>query len=267
MSIFKTMVINLFTMNKKIKCAIILLVATTFSPNVADAQHYYANDETGELEFINDTQYVISFYSLANLIFYDTGYYTKENDTVFLTSNKQFRYSISSEFDTSELKDYEHFSFLLKCFVNWPEGKIRKFERIEMKGFRNKEKDIIYAGPTVYIGEVLVVFDNWIYRRFKVSKEFIRDYTPWQRTVSNYWLIIERDKEDRIYLDHFPLLIRKGKLIPIDKEMVYSCYLLNGFVFPTMDTKPRQLRKRCVLYRGNSDSADLLFPEEITIPQ
>lgn len=263
MSIFKTMVINLFTMNKKIKCAIILLVATTFSPNVADAQHYYANNETGELEFINDTQYVISFYSLANLIFYDTGYYTKDNDTFFLTSNKQFSYSISSEFDTSELKGYGHFPFLIKSFAKRPEGKTRSYERIEMKGFRNKEKDIIYSGPTVYIGDMLVVFDNWIYRRFKVSKEFIRDYTPWQRTVSNYWLIIERDKMDRIYLNRFPLLIRGEKLIPIDKDSIYSCYLLNGFIFPTMDTKSRQLRKRCVLYRGNSDSADLLFPDEL----
>lgn len=263
MSLFKTMVINLFTINRKIKCAIILLVATIFSSNVADAQHYYANDERGELEFINDTQYVISFYSLANLIFYDTGYYTKDNDTFFLTSNKQFCYSISSVFDTSELEEYEQSSFLIKYFVNWPEGKTRKGETIVRKGFRNKERDILFSSTWFTIGEVFVVYDNWIYRRFKVSKEFIRDYTPGQRTVSNYWLIIERDKMDRIYLNRFPLLIRGEKLIPIDKDSIYSCYLLNGFIFPTMDTKSRQLRKRCVLYRGNSDSADLLSPDEI----
>lgn len=260
---------SLFIINNNVKRLTSALAVLICSSGISVAQHYYATDKTGELEFINDTQYVISFYGLTNLIFYDTGFYAKNKDTLFLTSSRQFRYSISESFDTAELSEYKATTFLIKRFAYWAgEGKIRLIERIEKKGYRNNDKDIIYSEVEFIPGDILVIYDNWIYRRFKVSEECILNYNPrLTRTLSAGWIEIERDKEDRIYLDHFPLLIRKGKLIPIDKEMVYSCYLLNGFVFPTMDTKPRQLRKRCVLYRGNSDSADLLFPEEITIPQ
>jgi len=96
---------SLFIINNSVKRLTSVLAVLICSSGISVAQHYYATDKTGELELINDTQYVISFYSLANLIFYDTGFYAKNKDTLFLTSSRQFRYSISESFDTAELNE------------------------------------------------------------------------------------------------------------------------------------------------------------------
>ena len=40
----------------------------------------------------------------------------------------------------------------------------------------------------------------------------------------------------RVYLDNFPLLLRKNKLIPCNSNANRLCLIENGFVFPEMDT-------------------------------
>ena len=53
---------------------------------------------------------------------------------------------------------------------------------------------------------------------------------------------------------NFPLLIKKNKLIPIDKNKNEDCWINNGFYFPTMvrrkDSLDKNVDRILVINRG-----------------
>ena len=62
--------------------------------------HYYGNkSKLGELEFINDSLYRVAFYFYGvGWQEYDTGYYRKKDDTIFLTSMEKTAFELIEDY-------------------------------------------------------------------------------------------------------------------------------------------------------------------------
>ena len=220
------------------KKVFITIICAIFS-NIVCSQVYYGKNNLGKLELINDSVYVASFYNENEIIFYDTGSYYKIGDTLFLNSEVKTPF-ILEEVSRGEGYDIEKeggdIYHIIKFFAKTPENKGRYQMLIECRGysiFYDSIKNELQFSGYVSSDEIIVIFDGWMYKRF-------RPFTYKKNgnvSCSNYKIKIIDDKVDRIYLDNFPLLIKKNKLVPIDKDKNEDCWINNGFYFPTMVRK------------------------------
>ncbi len=216
--------------------------------NIIFAQTYYGKNNLGKLEFINDSIYVTSFYTFTEMRFYDTGTYYKVGDTLFLNSKVKLPFvleevSREERFETGSGNDINR---IIKFFSKDKEmrGCYRMTKECAGYGifYDSINKELKCPVP-ICNGEVIVVFECGIYRRIKANGNY-----------KYYKIKIMDDKIDRIYLDNFPLLIKKNKLIPIDKNKNEDCWINNGFYFPTMvrrkDSLDKNVDRILVINRG-----------------
>lgn len=228
----------------------LLVIVMFLNFNTLRSQTYYGKNDLGRLEFINDSIYVASFYNYNEMKFYDTGTYHKIGDTLFLNSKVKLPF-VLEEVDREEgFTNGNDGNYLIKFFWKPPEAKGHYQMSIECFGrsiFYDSINNELKCPVSIYNNDVIVIFDGFIYKRFKAK-------TPY-RGYNHYKIKITDDKWDRIYLDEFPLLIKKNKLIPIDKNKNEDCWVNNGFYFPSMiyrskDYEPKHSKTIRVAVRG-----------------
>lgn len=217
------------------------------------AQHFVAKDGSGELNIINENQYEISFYSISGAdsepeaSFFDTGYYRISNDTMFLTSKTLTWADIVTTYDTSRLERLNEASYLIQNFgVNLHGKWYEQYKYIVRDVYRKGDTIVLYCPRFLSRGCILSVYDNYIQRRVIPNKRLFFSY----QKEPSFYVIIYPDNVDRIYLDNFPVLIRGKKIIPIDENKNFECFVYNGFGFPKMDNKNRTINKIGVMSRG-----------------
>lgn len=76
--------------------------------------------------------------------------------------------------------------------------------------------------------DIIVMQYYWVYIRFKIDSQI-------QKSTKD--IVLEKNClfDEVIFFNKFPLLKKRGKLIPCGmKEQLEECWLYNGFYFPTM---------------------------------
>ena len=229
------------------KKVFILTICIIFS-SIIFAQTYNGKNDLGKLEIINDSIYVASFYNYNEMKFYDTGTYHKIGDTLFLNSEVKLPFvleEVSKEegYETESGNDLYH---VIKFFSKTQKMPNRYIMIHELAGyciFYDSMNNELKCQMPLDDGNIVVIYDG-IYKRFKVKGNY------------KYYKIkiMDDNKMDRIYLDNFPLLIKKNKLIPIDKNKNEDCWVNNGFYFPTMvrrkDSLDKNVDRILVINRG-----------------
>lgn len=225
--------------------------------------HYYGNKaKLGELEFINDSLYRVAFYFYGvGRQEYDTGYYRKNKDTIFLNSMEKTafefieNYYVKNDYIDSPER-YPNVIFPGNFFIShFRRGYKLSFLQkiinpvIPQKRCRSREKYYSFIGDEfrhVALDTIdsVLIFPNGVYsediliidspegvkRRIMVPPE-------WNPRIGMTYIRIKDNKCHRVYLNNFPLLIRRGKLKPCSQESNKRCFIDNGFFFPEMSDK------------------------------
>ena len=217
------------------------------------AQHYFARNGSGELRLIDDYRYEASFYSMSGVdsgretSFFDTGYYRVRHDTLSLSSATCSWADVFTAYDTSGLKRVDSAQYLIQLMGVNGLGKWHEYYKYIVRDvFRKDDTIVLFCPGYLYRNSILSVYDNHLQRRVIPDESLFFSYG----VKKNYYIIIYPDNIRRIYLDEFPLLIRGRKLIPIDNDKNFRCFVYNGFFFPKMDQKERELWKIGVMSRG-----------------
>lgn len=225
--------------------------------------HYYGNkSKLGELEFINDSLYRVAFYFYGvGWQEYDTGYYRKKDDTIFLTSMEKTAFELIEDYYVKN--DYidcperypnvifprtfliSHYtrgyklSFLQKLFNPViPQNRCRSRDKYysfigdEFRYVGLDTTDRVLIFPNGVFPEDILIIDSpeGVKRRIMVPQK-------WNPRIGITYLRIKDDKCHRVYLNNFPLLIGRGKLKPCSPESNKRCFVDNGFFFPEMSDK------------------------------
>lgn len=217
------------------------------------AQHFVAKDGSGELRIIDGSRYEISFYSISGVdsdtevSIYDTGYYRIKKDTIFLSSKMRSWADIATIYDTSELECWEAAQYLIQNLGINDQGEwFEHYKYLVGNVFHKGDTIILYCPMFLCRDCIISVFDNHLQRRVIPDEKLFRSY----QQEKFYYVIIYPDKAGSIYLSDFPLLIRGKRLIPINENKRFECFVYNGFEFPVMDQKKRVMRKMGVMDRG-----------------
>lgn len=218
-------------------------------PFFAFCQQYYGKNGTCKLSLLSDSSYSISAYSFVEEDCYDTGYYRINNDTMYLTSARPICITISATKDTDNMRMEHDKVFIIKGY-RIIEGKpTLSFEYGTSKQYIEGTQSTLFCPYTIYEGDIIVIYDNWIYRRSYLKQ---KDVSQGQCLVG-FFLTMTPDKESRVYFESFPLLIKKGCLVPLDDYKNYETWVYNGFYVPKMVLKEQKSHTKCLLHRGAFD--------------
>lgn len=227
-----------------IRC--IFLLTFLLGYNFAFAQHYYAANGSGEMELLNDSTYIISFYGYNGIDYYDTGYYFCNNDNVIITSWKHNWSTIMDEFDTTTCCPSNDDLYVIRKY-RCISGQYQLMnEKIVNKVYAVDDYDVISLGIDRWFPEdIIIVYDNNnVWRRCSIGKNI--------DCGELFIKLIPSKKESpgRIYLNHFCLQKKGNQLVPMSGTQQFDCWVINGFVFPKMQKKRRVLHKSFFGYRG-----------------
>ena len=215
--------------------SLVMLFSCVF-PQYGNAQeYYYGKDDFGKLTFMNDSLYCISVYGHNLDGVSSTGFYHRNGDTLFLNSTPKRKYEIE-EISREDMLKFQHkLSYLfMKEYIKegdryylWGEGFVEYY---------NEETNEIFISD--YYGRTLVVLLNrGVYDRLKLPTCYAFHTLFYKIKITKLPLL-----DFTVFLDEFPLLIKRNKLIPIDKKKNEDCWVNNGFYFPKMkkskDEKP-----------------------------
>lgn len=224
------------------------VMAFILFPDSSNAQeYYYGEGDFGELVIKDDSMYFVSFYDMPPeplCLSYDTGFYYRIGDTLFLNSVCKRKYEIieCSEQDTAIKQCNSDYIVKLYRMSNGNYYQINEFCSVQNP---NNEAELFIGGHSFYRNDLIVIGYWGIGERFRVGKEL---------PYGNYKIrILDNDiREKRIYLDEFPLLIKGKKLIPIDKMKNKECWINNGFYFPAMKKEKKRDKYKVIglWYRG-----------------
>lgn len=210
------------------------------------AQHYYAANGLGEMELLNDSTYIISFYGYNGIDYYDTGYYYCHDEDIILTSWKHNWSFIMDEFDTTTNRCSNENLYVIRKYRCLSGQYQLMNERIVNKVYYVDNYDVFSLGIDNWLPEdIIVVYDNNnVWRRLSIGEKI--DYGEL------FIKLIPSKKESpgRIYLNHFCLQKKGGRLIPRAGTQQFDCWVINGFVFPVMQKKWRVIHKSFYGYRG-----------------
>ena len=232
------------SINKKVKCLcfIVLIIIC----NTIRCQTYYGKNDLGKIEFINDSICELNFYHYISIYSPFTNYckYTKHGDTIFLSSEYQNLYSVEL-YDTQQ-KETKGLPVLIKMYAK---SDIKyKFigESIDSE-LDTVDNSIVINNEFIDDSEIFVFFINSLYD--------IRCYIPislknfLRNNSSRYSIKIKLNHAiGEIHLSNFPLLIKRNKLVPIDENRQFKCWIENGFYFPTMIRKTKNKRYNTINY-------------------
>jgi hypothetical protein len=189
------------------------------------AQTYYGKDLVGKLQIVNDSTSIITFISWMDIQSVDSCYIRKHGDTIFLSTKARWRDKVSV-YDKMQTATNPWFPTVIKIYVySFPKKKyIYLGDNI---GIYDSTKNSIVLEENVFGRENYIIVYKLFFTYFRIRCSFDTD--------RNY-LVLERNPEysQGIVFDEFPLLIKKNRLIPIDREKQAQCWLYNGFLFPKM---------------------------------
>lgn len=225
--------------------------------------HYYGNKKKlDELEFINDSMYRVAFYFYGvGWQEYDTGYYRRNMDTLFLSSRESSAFELLEKYyvknDYTDCPErYPNIVFPRTFLIS----KYRKGDKLSLpqkiinpffpqKRCKSREKYYNFISDEFrYVGldtvDNVLIFPNGLYPEDILVidgpegvKRRVMAPSRWKPEIGLTYIKIKDNKYDRVYLDNFPLLIRGKKLKPCDKEVNRKCFIDNGFYFPEMSDK------------------------------
>lgn len=224
------------------------VMAFILFPDSSNAQeYYYGEGDFGELVIKDDSMYFVSFYDMPPeplCLSYDTGFYYRIGDTLFLNSVCKRKYEIieCSEQDTAIKQCNSDYIVKLYRMSNGNYYQINEFCSVQNP---NNEAELFIGGHSFYRNDLIVIGYWGIGERFRVGEEL---------PYGNYKIrILDNDiREKRIYLDEFPLLIKGKKLIPMDERKNKECWINNGFYFPAMKKEKKRDKYKVIglWYRG-----------------
>lgn len=230
-------------------------------PQYGNAQeYYYGEGNFGELVIKDDSTYSISFYEMPTCspnIFYDIGHYHRIGDTLFLNSVCKKKYELIECSEQEELLNGNCKSrYIIKHYRI--QGK-RYYQIDEWVGIQNCDDptEVFLGSNFFYEGDLIVIKYSIYSYRFRIGKKLPERCYKIKILDNDVW-------QEHVYLDEFPLLIRKNKLIPTDKEKNEECWGNNSFYFPKMRKKKKQNKFKVITmwYRGLID-----LPNGYNLPQ
>ena len=222
------------------KNSILFIICNFFSLNCLFAQSFYGVNGLGQMELINDSLYCVSFYAYGILDFCDTGTYYKKDDTIYLNSATKQNFEFITEEKKVTNRNLNLFSeYTVKIYRKDKEDEYRFiYETIIPLCHYDSIKKELFASVSVCNGDIVVVesFSPYKYRRFMVA-------TPQKYKSYKLRFRISDDKIDRVYFNNFPLLKAENKLVPINDDKNFHCWVDNGFFFPTMELKTKKEKR------------------------
>lgn len=231
---------------------IIFLVAILIVAIPSSAQHYYAKNGKAELKLINDSNYVLSFFSLFTNEYhlFDTGYYKIKDDILYLTSRPTNPMRLLPDFDTVNNTRVHDRIFIVKEYHKTKNGYRMIIEGATNQMYVCNNENVICVPFKIGADNIIIVHDQKTgdYLRFKPNSETVRSQKYLHPFKS--FIAFKQEFAGKVYLDSFPLKMRGNSLIPIDKNKNYDCWLHNGIYFPKMDTKERTIHLWHYGYRG-----------------
>lgn len=190
----------------------------------AHAQTYYGEKLFGRLEMIDDSVCTIAFISMGDYYPVDSCCVRKHEDTVFLSTKKQWRYKVNI-FDKQQTVDNPWYCSIIKIYRYSFSNKYEYITDV-VGSYDSITRSIVVEEIVFGKGQYIVVFkDIFTYYRVKCSFDKERNFVVLDENP---------DYTNELIFNEFPLLVKGNKLIPIDKEKQMQCWLDNGFFFPKM---------------------------------
>jgi hypothetical protein len=217
---------------KNIIFILLVVLSSVFHSNLY-SQVYYGKKELGKFEIINDSICTVSFINIPGSAAFhvvDTCSYIKAGDTIFISTKVRNKFEIipydkpiPTRFGvTVSIKVYFKKNNRLVFTNETVQGKEFALDTINNQLLFKKK----YV--SVYDGNILLFYtDMYGYTRLKLDNSY----------SFNDYLLIKFNKmntNQSVFFDSFPLIMRKNKIIPIDKTQQEKCWVDNGFYFPKM---------------------------------
>ncbi len=198
------------------------------------SQIYYGKNNFGKFELINDSICSVSFmFDYENKT--DTCYYYTNNDTIFISSKRINPIEVSVY---SEKQEYnQHYPVLLKSYIKHKDS-YELLHEYSYGTYDTINKIIHFNQYKPIKNSIIVIKDGPIYYRF------IWEYD----SVSHFSINDHNRYQQYTFFNNFPLLVKKNKLIPINKEKNFNCWIENGFYFPIMKKSKISKKYKTVAY-------------------
>lgn len=203
---------------------IILFVFVILCAFKSNSQIYYGAKDFGKIEFINDSIVNITFTSSASDKQTESCFYKKNHDTIFLSSIIKKPYEI--EILDSNINIGKGYPIVIKFY--YKERNDYRLENEEAYVYDTINDQIVLNDYTLYWSRI-IVYKSLYYNRIFIPYESSFSYIRKNITIKNIkygW--------QTYFFEDFPLLIKGKKLIPLDKDKNFQCWIENGFYFPVM---------------------------------
>lgn len=224
--------------NNMRKIVLILLLASNF----AYTQSYYGKNNLGRFELVNDSVCTVSFLGLPNWDIVDTCFYRKNKDTIFLSSIVKQQCNI--EYNSYESPIGKGLPVLLKMYrkINHKYTLVGEvwdlvYDTLNNRIVWNNHRDVPNKLIVIRIGPY-----------YDIRTEIKAQSNPTNRDRMPIVINIDYVPISNLYFDDFPLLLKRNKLIPLDKTKNETCWIENGFYFPVMKKSKKVKKYRAITY-------------------
>lgn len=230
--------------NKILEFLLVIVMFLNF--NTLRSQTYYGKNDLGKLEFINDSICELNFYHYIFAYSPLTNYckYYKNGDTIFISSEYSSLYSI--QIADSFLHSEKLLPIIGKIYRKNNKGEYKMQGELITKLDTTENSIIINNVFTHDLCNSIFVF--YMYDCLYDVRCFISDSiknNSSHRVNFKFYLYY---KTGEIYLSDFPLLIKGNKLVPIDEDKQFKCWIENGFYFPTMVKSKKNKKHNTINY-------------------
>ncbi|MFA5542108.1 MAG: hypothetical protein WC984_10575 [Bacteroidales bacterium] len=198
------------------------------------SQIYYGEKDFGRIELLKDSIMTVSFAREGYEDLIDTCYYRIKGDTMFLSSKIKKRYEVEINDKRQPIGD--GFPVLVKYYWKTGKGYELVFEYLPIYDTVNEQ--IVFNGDfPINEGVILVIYDEINYNRM-----------IWENGLSKKFTIkkVKNSGLQHVFFDDFPLLVKGGKLIPIDKDKNFLSWVNNGFYFPIMKRAKKEMEYKTI---------------------
>jgi len=202
--------------------------------NLYSQSLYFGKNRFGRLELIDDSMGIIcmnSFGQDSNI--YDTIYYRKTNDTMWISTKIKGMYSIIVSDSVIPVLDGN--PVIIKRYKKF-DNKTYILTQQFVLPFDSINQQIVFNNmqPPLEYGEILY-FCEWPNKKFLVKK-------PYLSVIGAKYFSIKFITLYNVshYFNEFPLKIKKNKLIPINNEAQQWCWIYNNYYFPVMKKSKKE---------------------------
>lgn len=192
---------------------------------------YYGNKDFGCLKMLNDTTCTLCFFSLSDN---DTFDITVCNDTMILKGRIDNKLKIILH-DTEQVAHSGCYDLcVIKYYWKTPEEKNIRLVYEQVAVYDTIMDRIIVNCPHIKINKNAIIVFHYLFFCFRTQWKGEAGF--WQFSIDN----VPNKLRHLVTLNDFMLLRRGNRLIPINEELQYQCWLDNGFYFPIMKKSKSQ---------------------------